>query len=184
MKAVSVTVEGEDEDYTPPLCWRGEVAPDGMTRLVVSAPPQQLEALAMALVEGLSSPISVRWLQMVDRRKELQHPKPKSFVAVDKPKSQVLAAMRRCRTLLFHDGRGQLWLRGKYRAQLLLDELGMLWVYPDDPSFRDILVAQGVPEDNEAITMGERDYVKVLFEKKADGEEELLIRTLGLGAQG
>jgi hypothetical protein len=32
--------------------------------------------------------------------------------------------------------------------------------------------------------MGERDYVKVLFEARADGEEELLIRTLGLAPQG
>jgi hypothetical protein len=134
MKSISVTEEGEAEDYQPPLCWRGEVAPDGMTRLVISAPPEKLRALTMALAEGLSSPISVRWLQMVDRRKELQHPKPRSFVAVDKPKSQVLASMRRCATLLFDDGRGQLWLRGKFREQLMLDELGMIWVYPTIPA--------------------------------------------------
>lgn len=184
MKSISVTVEGEAEGYEPPLCWRGEVAPDGMTRLVVSAPDGKLRELALALAEGLSSPVSVRWVQMVDRRKELQHSKPKSFVAVEKPRSQVLAAMRRCSTLLFDDGRGQLWLRGKFREQILLDELGMIWIYPDDPSFRDILEGLGVPEDDQAVTMGERDYVKVLFEARADGEEELLIRTLGLAPQG
>ena len=84
----------------------------------------------------------------------------------------------------FDDGRGQLWLRGKFREQILLDELGMIWIYPDDPSFRDILEGLGVPEDDQAVTMGERDYVKVLFEARADGEEELLIRTLGLAPQG
>ena len=63
--------------------------------------------------------------------------KPVTFVAMDLPADRVRAALGERPTLLWADGRHQLWLRGRFGEQVVLDELGVLYCYPDDPAFRD-----------------------------------------------
>ena len=71
----------------------------------------------------------------------------------------------------------------KKRLQWLLDELGVLYTYPDDLAFRDALDALGLPLTNDVGIDG-RDYVKVQFLAEADAEEAQLIRGLNLRQVG
>lgn len=178
-KAISVTEGGEPDGFEPPVAYRCEVDPSGMTRLGISVPTDRLAETHKALVGALSSPISVLYVQMVDRRVGKQLEKPRHLLGVEKAKSTVLTALQRCGTLLYHDARHQLWLRGRMSEQLVLDELGMVWVYPDDPGFRDVLRGLEIPE-SQADNLEGRDYIKVDFKSEADAEESLLIATLGL----
>lgn len=182
-KCLSVDEAGEPDGWEPTPGYRVEVSPDGLTRIGVSVPSHQLAEVHKALAGALESPVGVLYVQMVDRRAGKQLSTPRRYVGVEKPKSQVLSVLNRCPTLLYGDGRHQLWLRGGFNEQLVLDELGMVWVYPDDPSFRDVLDALGVPE-NDAKGMDARDYVKVEFKAEADAEEALLMATLGLTERG
>ena len=100
-------------------------------------------------------------------------------MAVDLPVEKVLAAFGEAETLLYRDGRHQTWVRGALGEQLILDELGLIYVYPDDVGLRDVLGASGVPEGG-AQTMLERDYVRVELHAEADGQEQALIASLGL----
>jgi hypothetical protein len=63
--------------------------------------------------------------------------------------------------------------------QVVLEEIGVIYAYPDDPSFRDALEALGVPE-GEGPTLAERDYIKVSFNAAYDAEEEGIIQDLNL----
>ncbi len=180
-KASSVTAEGQPDGWSVPLQWEAQVSPGGVTRLVVSTPAARLSAVHRAMVDALLPPLSVRYVQLTDRGTATQHPhqdRP-SWVAVELDPDRVLEVFRSCAELLYLDGRHQLWVRGSLGDQVVLDELGLLYAYPDDPAMRDVLLAQGVPEDS-APTMLERDYVKVEFSAGADAEEERLIGELGL----
>ena len=55
----------------------------------------------------------------------------------------------------------------------------MIHCYPDDPSFRDVLGALGIPEGT-GKNLDDRDYVQVDFKAAADVEEAQLMRALGL----
>jgi len=178
-KAISVTESGEPDGFSHPVAYRCETDPSGMTRLGISVPPERLEETHKALVGALSSPVSVLYVQMVDRVRGEQLQKPRRFMGVDKAKSVLLTTLQRCGTLLYADARHQLWLRGSMQEQLVLDELGMIWVYPDDPSFRDVLEALEIPESG-AENIAARDYIKVDFKASADAEESLLLASLGL----
>ena len=81
------------------------------------------------------------------------------------------------RALIWHDGRHQLWARGRFSEQVVLDELGVLYCYPDDPSFRDAL--EGIPQRKD-LTLDTRDYVKVNFVAAADAEEQSLWDRFGM----
>jgi len=175
-KAVSVTREGEPDGWVPPRGWRAQVAADGSTRLVISVPPSELPATWLALAQALGAPLSVRYLQLTDRARG-QLPKPRNFVAMDLPADRLLAALSARPALVWHDGRHQLWVRGRFGEQLVLDELGVLYGYPDDPAFRDALA--GLPE-TATVGMDGRDYVRVSFLAEADAEERSLIEELGL----
>ena len=60
---------------------------------------------------------------------------------------------------------------------LIVDELGMIYAYPDDPAFQDALTACGVHEGKRE-TLADRDYIKVFFQATADREEvELLLES-------
>lgn len=179
-KASSVTAEGAPDGFTPPLGWRAEVAPDGTTRLAVSAPPERLAEVHRALAECLDGPLGVLYVQLTDRRAGLTHPSPRRFLSLELPAARVLETLQRCAALVYSDGRHQLWLRGRMREQLILDELGMIWVYPDDFLFRDRLEALGVPPLGRAQTMAERDYVRVELLPETDAQEEHLLRALTL----
>ncbi|MFZ5481890.1 MAG: hypothetical protein ACOZNI_34335 [Myxococcota bacterium] len=176
MKAQSVTKGGEPDGWTPPRGFRAQTAPDGSTRLVISVPPEELPATHLALVEALGSPISIRYVRLTDRAKG-QLPQPQTFVRMDLKADEVVSALRARAALVWGDGRHQTWIRGKYGEQVVLDELGVLYCYPDDPAFRDALA--GLPETAD-VGMDGRDYVRVSFLAEADAQEASLLSDLGL----
>lgn len=176
-KAVSVGKDGTPDGWTPPRSYRAQVAPDGSTRLVISVSGAELREVHLRLLAALSPPVSVRYLQLTDRAGAGQLPKPKSFVAMDVPPQRVAEGLRARPSLVWGDARHQLWLRGRFGEQVVLDELGVLYCYPDDPSFRDAL---GDLPLGPALGMDGRDYVKVTFLSEADAEEQALIEDLGL----
>ncbi|MDP2306181.1 MAG: hypothetical protein Q8P18_09135 [Pseudomonadota bacterium] len=177
-KASSVNVEGQPDSWTPPRSFRAQVAPDGTTRLVISVPPEELAATHLSLLAVLGGPWSLRYLKLTDR-KVGQLPKPETWVRMDVKPEVALAALEARPGLVWHDGRHQLWMRGVYGDQVVLDELGVLYCYPDDPAFRAAL--EGVPESKE-VGMDGRDYVRVSFLSEADAEEASLFAALSLQA--
>ena len=175
-KAVAVTREGAPDAWKAPVGFRPQVAADGTTRLVVYPPEGELAAVHLALLDALSPPVSVRYVRLTDRATGAL-PKPVSFVAMDLPADRVRAELSSRPTLAWSDGRHQLWLRGRFGEQLVLDELGVLYCYPDDPAFRDAL--GNLPETT-SVGLDGRDFVKVSFHAAADAEERTLIEALGL----
>lgn len=176
-KAASVDTKGNPDGWAAPRGFRPQVAPDGSTRLVVNVPSAELPALHLALLDALSPPVSVRYVQLTDRRGAGALPKPRSFVAMDVAPARVREELCARPTLVWFDGRHQLWLRGRFGEQVVLDELGVLYLYPDDPSFRDVLGS--LPEDSR-VGLDGRDYVRVELHAAADPEEQALIDSLGL----
>ena len=61
----------------------------------------------------------------------------------------------------------------------VMDQDGVLYCYPDDPSFRDVLEAAGVHERS-VQTLADRDYVKHWFHAECDEHEAGLMQDLGL----
>lgn len=180
-KASSVTPEGQPDGWTPPHQWESQASPGGVTRLVVSARADDLERVFTALVRALEPPLGVRYVQLTHRQTETQHVHTErpSWVGVELPQDRVLQVLSECKTLLYRDGRHQLWVRGALGAQLILDELGLIYAYPDDPSLRDALAAEGVTQ-GKAQTLLERDWVRVELHAAADAQETRLIQALGL----
>lgn len=175
-KAASVTVEGHPDDWTPPRSFRAQVAPDGTTRLVVSVPADELAAVHLRLVEALEAPWSVRYLKLTDRQTgQLQ--KPETWVRMDVKPELVREALHNSAALVWHDGRHQLWIRGRMGDTVVLDELGVLYCYPDDPAFR---AALGDIPESKALGMDGRDYVRVQFLAEADAQEQALVHALSL----
>jgi hypothetical protein len=78
-----------------------------------------------------------------------------------------------CAPLVYHDGRHQLWIEGRHDAKVVLEETGVIYVYPDDLSFRDVLAEHGVREGDDK-NVGDRDYVRVNFLAEADALEDHL----------
>ncbi len=171
-KARSVTATGEPDGYTPPRTFRGDVFPDGHTRLVVSVPPGELRAVHLALFDMLEGPLGVRYVRLTDR-KTGQLPAPEGRVSMGVDKGRARAALTERPALVWGDGRHQLWLRGQLGETVILDELGLLYCSPDDPAFRDVLTSLGIPE-SDAPMMDKRDYVQVNFSVDADAQEESL----------
>ena len=177
-KAQSVTKQGSPDGYIPPMAFRGQVLDGGYTRLEISAPPAKLAFVHRYLAQQLCAPLKMRYVKLTDRSVgQLQ--KPESYVAVELSSERINQALEYYETLLYHDGRNQLWLLGINEAQLVLDELGMVYLYPDDFAFRDSLTNIGwVEADHE--TMAERDYVRVNFSSEADEQEKSLLQSLGM----
>jgi hypothetical protein len=180
LKSISVTQEGQPDGFEAPLLYKGQVGPDGTTRLVVSAPVDQLPRIHRLLIEALSAPLGVLWVQLVERSTSTrQEDSPKRWISLEQEAPKVLDALSACTELLYEDGRGQLWIRGSLGEQLVLDELGLIYLYPDDPSFREVLEAAGV-EESDSETMAERDYVRVEFVASADALETTLLADLSM----
>jgi hypothetical protein len=178
-KAESVTREGQPDGFVPARFFRPEVLQGGMTRLVVSVPMEELQRVHTALVQALEPPLKFLYVQLTDRQKGVQLPKPIHKVAVELPRDRVLDVLRTYQRLAYHDGRHQIWIRGAKGEQVVLEEVGQMYVYPDDFLFRDTLLGAGVPEgDGEEI--GTRDYVRVTFDARCDAEEAGLIQDLHL----
>lgn len=180
-KAQSVQKDGSPDGFTPPDLYQRQVVEGGFTRLRVSAGPDKLPAVHRDLAALLQGPLKVLYVQLTDRQQG-QLPKPVQLVGVDLEPSQVLGSLQELSALIHHDGRHQLWLKGAGPdEQLVIDELGVIYAYPDDLGWRDICDRHGLREDDGSTqTMAERDYVKVNFVAEADKQEARLVWTLGL----
>lgn len=180
-KTTSVNVDGEPDGFEAPLAWYTELATSGATRLVVSTPPGALRAVHMALLGILKAPLKVLYRQSVDRLDpQPQGSPPRDFVGLDLDLARVQSAVDAAATLIWHDGRHQLWVAGRLGAQVVLDEDGVIYCYPDDPAFRDTLTAAGVPHVHAARTMAEVDYPKRWYRAENDAVEKRFIGGLRL----
>ena len=177
-KAQSVDRSGAPDGYIPPMAFKAQVVQGGFTRLVISTPSNRLALVHQALVAVLRPPLKFLYVRMTDRQTG-QLPKPEHYVAVDVTAERVAGVLRDYTQLLHHDGRCQVWVRGADGDQIVLEELGCLYAYPDDLGFRDALQAMGLL-DVAHQSMDERDFVKVGFLSEADAEEEKLMQDLSL----
>lgn len=184
-KAVSVSEDGADDGWSPAPGWYAELLPDGQTRLTVSVGVDRLPEVHRALVEAMDAPLSVLYRQLIDRpavergTTPAQGLPPRDFVAVSLPTGRVIHALEEAGDLVWGDARCQVWVRGARHDQVVLDEDGILFAYPDDPAFRDALTALDLPE-GELDTMRDRDYVKHCFRSDCDEVERQLVAQLGL----
>ncbi|HNC97045.1 MAG TPA: hypothetical protein PLA94_09790 [Myxococcota bacterium] len=176
-KASSVTADGTPDGWLPSRSWRAQVAPDGSTRLVVSVPAEELPEIHLRILRSMKAPLSVAYMQLTDRVTGVTHPAPQRFVGLEMPTERVIAAIEAAGDLVWYDGRHQLWVRGNFGEQVVLDELGVIYCYPDDPHFRDVL--EDIPEST-GTGMDSRDYVRVSFRAAADKQEKRLIEGLNL----
>ena len=104
-----------------------------------------------ALVGVLEAPLKFMYQQLTDRRTKGQLARPLSAVAVEIPRDRLLAVLHRYRGLVYQDGRHQIWVRGLMGEQIVLEEIGMIYVYPDDPLFREVLEGEGAIAKNREI---------------------------------
>ena len=180
LRAQSVTVEGAPDGFEPPNAWGLERTPQGETRLVISTTPERLPALHRALMAVMASPLGFLYRQKVDRREPRPDGAPaRDFLALELPPVRVLEALSACADVIYRDARSELWLRGDLGEQLVLDQDGLLYAYPDDPSWREVLEAEGIPESGDQ-TLAERDYVKHWFHAENDALEADLMARLRL----
>jgi len=177
-KAESVSEDGERDDFVPSPNWRAEVIPGGYTRLEVSLPSESIQQVHRALVGQLEAPLRILYVQLTDRLAGIQLDPPRRFVALDVQPAQLDAALAEYASLIYHDGRHQLWVQGRGEDKVILEETGVVYAYPDDPSFRDVLTAHGVPE-GKAQTMADRDYVRVNFSAVGDAMEGQFRQAIG-----
>jgi hypothetical protein len=182
-KAMSVGADGQPDGFVPAASWSAEIIPGSHTRLVVSLPGHRLEAVHRALVSKLEAPLRVLYVQLVDRVGGQQLDPPKRLVALEIESCAIDEALAENRRLIYHDGRHQLWVQGKGPDKVVLEETGVMYVYPDDPLFRETLEGLGLPEI-ESQNMAQRDYVRVTFSAEADAQEVAFHRAMGLVPYG
>jgi len=184
-KAVSVHENGEEDGWVPEPGWYPEMTPQGETRITVSVGVDRVVEVHRALVEAMEAPLSVLYRQKIDRpaveqgRTPPQGLPPRDFVAVSLPHGRVVAALEAAADLVYGDARCEVWVRGARHDQIVLDEDGLIYAYPDDPAFREALAALGLPE-RDVDTMRDRDYVKHWFRPECDEVERRLQTQLGL----
>lgn len=181
-RASSVTIDGAEDGFAPAPGWLAEATPAGETRLVVSVPHERVGEVLDGLLEALSPPLSVLYRSKIDRRRPRPNgAPPQDFVGLDLNRERVRAALRAAPVLVASDARAEIWIRGRAQEQVVLDQDGLLYCYPDDPSFRDRFAALGVP-GQDVKTMADRDYVKHWFRVEADAEEDAFVASLRLTA--
>ena len=117
-------------------------------------------------------------MQLTDRLAGIQLDPPRRFVALDVQPAQLDSALATNSPLVYHDGRHQLWIQGRGEDKVILEETGVVYAYPDDPSFRDVLSHHEVPE-GKAQTMADRDYVRVNFSAAGDAMEGQFRQAIG-----
>jgi hypothetical protein len=154
--------------------------PRGQTRLVVSVPVKFLSRIHLGLIAAMAPPLGVLYRQVVDRENpKPQGAPPRDFVGLELAAPRVIDAVTRCSELIHHDARCELWVRGAMGEQLVIDPDGLIYLYPDDPSFEDVLLGEGLSPDVEE-TIVDRDYAKHWFHSENDPVELHFIDTLKL----
>lgn len=177
-KAQSVTEQGDLDGFEIALGWERQVGNGGDTRLLISVPTARLADAHLALLGALGPPLTVLYRRKIDRR----NPKPNGsppddFLAPEVPLDEIRAALSEAGDLIWHDARCEVWVRGLMGEQIILDQDGMLYAYPDDPSFRDVLAQLDIPEQSVPVLL-DRDYIKHWFHGECDTLEDGLIRRL------
>ncbi|MGC6491936.1 MAG: hypothetical protein ACON5B_03775 [Myxococcota bacterium] len=179
-KSTSVDEKGEADGWSSPLGYSREMDPGGQTRLVVSVPHDALMRVHLDLIKMVAEPLGFLYRQVVHRTNPRpEGSPPRDFVALELKAVDVVEAVRAHTALLHHDARCELWIRGAMGEQLVLDKDGVLYCYPDDPSWEDVLLGHGVPSGLEETIM-DRDYARHWFHAENDAVEQSLIRTLRL----
>lgn len=183
-KAISVTEQGEPDGWKVQSGFDGQTAQDGSNRLMVSVPVAQLRTVHNALMELLGTRVGVLYRQFVDRRNPgPNNAPPTDFVGLDLTRERVVAALGDAEALIYHDARCELWLRGEMGDQIILDRDGLIYCYPDDLAFRDVLSKFELNEGEVEVLL-ERDYVRHIFHAQNDSIEDALISGLGLARIG
>jgi hypothetical protein len=179
-KSESVTELGEPDGWQPTPGYLREMDPRGQTRLVVSVPVRFLLRVHQQLVASLQAPVGLLYRQVVNRRDpKPQGSPPRDFVALELAPERIVEALERYTDLLHHDARCELWLRGALGEQVVLDPDGLLYCYPDDPAFEDVLLGEALT-DLVGQTIVDRDYAKHWFHGENDAVEDRLIEELRL----
>ena len=178
VKALSVTMEGEPNGFKPSATYRSQVLHGGLTRLEISSPGDKLHIIHQALVDVIEFPCKIRYLRMTDRNTG-QLPKPISYAGVDISKERLFVALKDFHQLIYQDARHQFWILGANQEQIVMDELGMIYVYPDDFLFTDVLLKMGWTTLRHQA-MSEEDYVQVYFTSAADKQEQALLENFRL----
>jgi len=127
--------------------------------------------------------LRVLYVQLTDRLAGKQLDPPRRFVALDVQPAVMDQALADHSPLIYHDGRHQLWIQGKGEDKVILEETGVMFVYPDDPSFRDVLAEHGIASEK-TETMAERDYVRVNFLTECDAMEGKFRQAIGAVSTG
>jgi hypothetical protein len=178
-KARSVTADGEPDGFEIPAGFQTQVE-DGMTRLLISVPTKFLPTVHADLIRAAQGPMSVLYRQRIDRlQPRPEGAPPRDFLGIDLDAEVVITAFAECADLVYHDARAELWVRGRRGEQIVLDGDGLIYCYPDDPSFRDACLANGLAF-GPVQTLLHRDYVRQYFHAACDALEAGLIDGLGL----
>lgn len=179
-KAVSVTKEGEPDGFVQQPGFIGQHEPGMPTRLLVSVPPAFLATVHRDLLNLVQGPFSLLYRQKVNRRNPAgEQAPPRDFLALGIEPEVLFAAFTECESLVYHDARAEFWVRGVRGEQVILDGDGLIYCYPDDLAFRDVCLANGLPE-GELVTLLDRDYVKQWYHAENDAAEAGMIEALGL----
>lgn len=178
-KSVSVTEVGEPDGFEPGFGFECQVGHGGDTRLLVSVPTPLLQRVHLELLTALEAPLTVLYRRKVNRQDPRPNGSPpEDFLAPDLSLQEAQDALASAADLIWHDARCEVWVRGMMGEQVILDQDGILYVYPDDVAFRDALKRVDVPESPDVAVMLDRDYVKHWFHAECDEVEAALLRTL------
>jgi hypothetical protein len=179
-KAVSVTSQGEPDGWVIQAGFESQLAHDGGNRLLVSVPTERLVEAHIALVGMLGKKVGVLYRQFINRANPgPNNAPPVDFVGLDIDSPTALSAIRTASSVIYHDARCELWLRGSLGDQVILDRDGLIYCYPDDPGFRDVLSHLQIEEHKVEVLL-ERDYVKHSFYAENDAVEEAFVSQLEL----
>lgn len=179
-KAESVGPDDVADGFVADVGFTSQTEPGMPTRLLVSVPAEHLERVHRDLIGACEGPIGVLYRQRIDRARPRPEGSPsRDFLALGIDKNALLAALAACRGLVYHDARGDLWLRGRRGEQVILDGDGILYAYPDDLVFRDVCAGDGL-EEKPLRTLLDRDRVKQYYRAENDAEEVDFIARLGL----
>lgn len=179
-KAESVTAQGQPDGFEVQAGWESQLGNAGDTRLLISVPVVDLPRVHAIVLAALEPPLAFLYRRRVDRR----NPKPngtppEDYLAHGVSLDEVLAALQGAADLVYSDARCEVWVRGMMGEQVILDHDGLLYAYPDDPTFRDRLEQAGVPERHVPVLL-DRDYVKHHFYANCDALEDWLLRELAM----